>query len=165
MMNPKSTTISSIGDVITEDAKQLAQFVINETIEYLPADSLAMKIIKEGRWPFSEKQLWVVAYELCKNPEYVAKIEEEAKYAELREESRKARSNAKHREKRAYSKKVAETKAMNDANNSSMNIGDEVSHAQFGNGIVSAMDASTITVNFNGTEKRLMKQFAKLTKI
>lgn len=106
MMNPKSTSISSMGEIITEDAKQLAQFVINETIEYLPAESLAMKIIREARWPFTEKQLWVVAYELLKNPEYVAKMEAEAKELRAKESAKMEASKQKLQANKANSQSV-----------------------------------------------------------
>ena len=157
MMNPKSTMISSMGEIITEDAKQTAQYVINETVEYLSADSLAMKIIREGNWPFTEKQLWLIAYELVKNPEYVAKMEAETKELAQREEMKRAANRAKRAAKSAAKASTKELKAMNDE----FVVGDQVNHPTFGNGTVVATDAKIITINFGGVEKKMMKAFTK----
>lgn len=157
MMNPKSTMISSMGEIITEDAKQTAQYVINETVEYLPAESLAMKIIREGNWPFTEKQLWVIAYELVKNPEYVAKMEAEAKELAQREEMKRAAKRAKRAAKSAA--KIS-TKEL-EANNNEFVAGDKVNHPTFGEGTVVATDAKIMTVNFGGVEKKLMKAYTR----
>lgn len=157
MMNPKSTSISSMGEIITEDAKQLAQFVINETVEYLPAESLAMKIIREGNWPFTEKQLWVIAYELVKNPEYVAKMEAEDKELVQREEMKRAAKRAKRAAKSAAKISTKELEAKNDE----LAVGDKVNHPTFGEGTVVATDAKILTINFGGVEKKLMKAYTR----
>lgn len=44
-------------------------------------------------------------------------------------------------------------------------IGCEVAHKMFGNGIVTAMDGETISVNFGGEIKNLMKNYSKLVRI
>lgn len=149
--------------IIDSAAEQLADRCRVEIMNYLTGDVLENVKYETGR--FSAAMLQAVAMQLSMNAEFVARVERRDAKIAAEEAARMARKSAKAAEKRAASKKVAEIKASNDSNNSSMNIGDEVSHAQFGNGTVSAMDANTITVNFNGTEKRLMKQFAKLTKI
>lgn len=149
--------------IIDSAAQQYADHCRVAIMDYLNGDILEMVKAETGN--FSSSMIAAVAMQLSMNSEFVARVERRDAKIAAEEAARMARKSAKAAEKRAASKKVAESKASNGFNNSSMNIGDEVSHAQFGNGTVSAMDANTITVNFNGTEKRLMKQFTKLTKI
>lgn len=71
-MNAQVSAISSIGEFITEESYQRAMDVRKETISYLPKGSLAYKIVStmpDNRY-FTEKQLWVVAFELEKNEDY-----------------------------------------------------------------------------------------------
>lgn len=44
-------------------------------------------------------------------------------------------------------------------------IGCEVAHKMFGNGIVTAMNGETISVNFGGETKNLMRNYSRLTRI
>lgn len=157
MINPKSTSVSSMGEIITENAKQLAQYMIDETIEYVPTDSLAMKILRDGRWPFSDKQLWCISYELIKNKEYVEMIEKEEKELAQREAIKKAVKKAKKE-----SKKAGEAMRKEQAEkNSELKEGDKVNHPQFGDGIVKSIDDKIIVVNFGGEEKKLMTAFTR----
>lgn len=51
--------------------QQMADSCCGEINSFLPADSLAKKILMSTT-RFSDKQLWVIAYELLKNEEYIA---------------------------------------------------------------------------------------------
>ena len=75
MMNPTISTISSIGSFVDPNNQQTADFVISQIMDYLPHESLAWKIITSTTDRFSEKQLWVIAYELQKNAEYCADLD------------------------------------------------------------------------------------------
>lgn len=50
-------------------------------------------------------------------------------------------------------------------NEGNITIGCEVAHAMFGSGIVTAMDENTISVNFGGEIKNLMRNYSRLTRI
>ena len=160
LLNPKSTVISSIGEIVTKESKQLAEFVRKEIVEYIPNNTTAMSIIKRG-YPFSDKQLWVIAYELFKNPEYITKIKKDIEDRRNREEQKRAKNKAKRAEKQKSKKDLVELVKKNNA----FNVGDKVHHQTFGDGIVLAVDDKSITVNFNGVEKKLMKAFVKMDKV
>lgn len=51
--------------------QQIADNCAGEINSFLPAGSLAKKILMSSS-QFSAKQLWVIAYELIKNEEYIA---------------------------------------------------------------------------------------------
>ena len=92
-INPSVSTISSIGDFIEESNRQVANSFRSKLMAYLPTSSLAYKIISENLKDFfSDKQMWVIAYELQKNAEYVAKLQAEL---EVRERRAKAKAEAK----------------------------------------------------------------------
>lgn len=99
-MNPSTSTVSSIGTFVTELSQQVADNIVREVIENLPEGTLAYKIATSTTGRFSEKQLWVIAYELEKNKEFSAKVANH--YAEL-----ERKSNAKiaaSKEKKAANK-------------------------------------------------------------
>ena len=95
-INPSVSTISSIGDYIEESSRQVAQSVRNRISEYLPQGTLAHKIITENLKDFfSDKQLWVIAYELQKNEAYVTNLSNEIERREQAAERKAAASKAK----------------------------------------------------------------------
>jgi hypothetical protein len=73
-INPKGYSVSSMGRVVTPMAQQLADNAIQEILPYLPKKSLAWKILTSGQIYFSEKQRWVISFELLKNEKYVSKF-------------------------------------------------------------------------------------------
>lgn len=91
MMNPTVNYMSSNGEYVDSNAQQLADYVIREIVGYLPEDSLAMTIIRSTRGRFTEKQLWVVAYELLDKTNAEIAAKENAK----REASRQKLANNK----------------------------------------------------------------------
>jgi hypothetical protein len=74
-INPSISTVSSIGNFVTAQAEQTAEYVLRETIKHLPEDSLAYKIATTHNGTFSEKQIWIIAYELLKNETYCNELQ------------------------------------------------------------------------------------------
>lgn len=172
MMNPTISTVSSIGSFIDPNNQQTADFVTSEIMGYLPHESLAWKIITGTTGRFSEKQLWVIAYELQKNAEYCANLDNTLAEIEQHEAWRKAK-NRERRHRRAERKaqaaaapKFANTqKDAQKSTNDTYQIGDMVEHTKFGEGVVVAGDEKTITVRFNTVgEKHLLLQYAPISK-
>ena len=95
-INPSVSTVCSIGSFVEETNRQVANSVRSKLMAYLPTSSLAHKIISENLKDFfSEKQMWVIAYELQKNAEYISKLLEELEVEERRAEAKAAASKAK----------------------------------------------------------------------
>ena len=95
-INPNVSTISSIGDFVEESSRQAAAYSRRELVQYVSKDSLAFKILTENLKDFfTEKQVWVIAYELQKNAEYVAKLQAELEVRERRAKAKAAASKAK----------------------------------------------------------------------
>ena len=95
-INPSVSTISSIGDFVEESSRQAAAYSRRKLIDYVSNDSLAFKILTSNLKDFfSEKQMWVIAYELQKNAEYVAKLQAKLEVEERRAEAKAAVSKAK----------------------------------------------------------------------
>ena len=72
-LNPQSSTMSSLGSFISEQSRNTADFVRRELIQIVSKESLAYKILISADHS-SEKQLWVIAYELVKNENFVIRI-------------------------------------------------------------------------------------------
>jgi len=74
-INPSISTISSLGDYVSNSAQMVADSIYKECIMNVPEDSLAYKILfGNNSRGYSEKQIWVIAFELLKNEEYASKI-------------------------------------------------------------------------------------------
>lgn len=72
-MNPSTSTVSSIGTFVSNMNQQIADSLVSEIIGALNESTLAYKIATTAS-KFSEKQLWVIAFELEKNAEFTSKI-------------------------------------------------------------------------------------------
>lgn len=72
--NPSTTTFSSMGSLVTNQAQQVADSTVREIMNNVPESSLAYKIATSLADRFSDKQLWVMAYELDKNEEFKNKV-------------------------------------------------------------------------------------------
>lgn len=88
-LNPKTHTSSSLGNYSSSMDNQIADMYFKEVADYLPQDSLAHKILFSSK-TYTEKQLWVITYELIKNKDFVAKMEE--RNAERAEEAEREKS-------------------------------------------------------------------------
>lgn len=108
-INPNVSTISSIGDFVEESSRQAAAYSRRELVQYVSKDSLAFKILTENLKDFfTEKQVWVIAYELQKNAEYVAKLQAELEVEERRAKSKAEASKAKLNANKEASQEVLE---------------------------------------------------------
>lgn len=108
-INPSVSTVSSIGSFVEEMNRQVANSFRSKLMAYLPTSSLAHKIISENLKDFfSEKQMWVIAYELQKNAEYVAKLQ-----AELEADKREAEAKAAATKAKLNANKEASQEVLN----------------------------------------------------
>jgi hypothetical protein len=163
-LNPKTSTISSIGDYVSQSAQMLSEQLRSELLSYLPKSSVAYKIVSDSDH-FSEKQLWVVSFELEKNSEYTEMLAKSI--SELKEQIAydKARKSAKRAAKSNSKKELKQNEAENKLAYSQIESGTIVEHGIFGIGKVTSETEDTITITFeNLGEKILLKRFAKLIK-
>jgi len=103
------SSISSIGDYASEINQQVSQSEVNNIKQYLSKDSLAYKILDDDKnyslkkgYQFTDKQKWVIAYELKKSNKYLehvktqqAQSQQKAKiqFAKAQESKNKLKSN------------------------------------------------------------------------
>jgi hypothetical protein len=93
-INPQTNSYGYVDN----SGDQQAQFMIDQVRPFLPTDSLAYKILTSTMGTFSEKQIWVIAYELMKNADYVAyltaSLEKSASKAKAKNDASKAKLTA-----------------------------------------------------------------------
>lgn len=159
MLNPKVSTISSMGSFVTNEARQLSEYVAKEMLPYVSKGSLAERIINQNMGEhFSEKQMGVIARELHSNPKYVSNLGKELQKIEAHEAYKRAKRAAKRREKADKKKQLAESIKKTEKAIAQRTV----EHATFGKGRVISEDAKTVTVRFDTAgEKKLLKAFAK----
>lgn len=163
MLNPTVSEISSMGSFVSQANQDVADSIRQEVYSALPAQSLAYKILNSTD-KFSEKQLWVIAFELEKNEAYAATVKDF--YEEInRDETRKKASRKAKKENtiKDLSPKVA-VEAKKEDPSVMYGVGAQLEHDRFGTGIVVAEDQDRITINFEEVgNKNLLKQFTKFT--
>lgn len=86
-LNPNSSTVSSLGTFVTEQARNIAESFQREVLSNVSESSLAHKILMKSE-TFTEKQLWVIAYELLKNDAYVTQLGSEIVQREAKENAK-----------------------------------------------------------------------------
>lgn len=86
-LNPNSSTVSSLGTFVTEQAREMAEMAQKEVLSNVSESSLAHKILMKSE-TFTEKQLWVIAYELLKNDAYTTKLGSEIAEREAKENAK-----------------------------------------------------------------------------
>jgi hypothetical protein len=161
-LNPSSTTISSIGTVVTSMNQQISDDLRGEILGNLPKESLAYKIANDANH-FTTKQLWVIAYELQKNEKYIANLEKEIADDEKYFAYQKARKAAKRAAKRDAKKERTAQLDLTQSNLPSHTSDSLVKHGRFGIGKIVSENDTTITIDFNQHgEKTLLKKFTKL---
>jgi hypothetical protein len=101
-LNPKKSIISSMGEFISPVEQQISDIMVQEIIELLPEGSLALKIAKNATF-FTEKQLWVIAFELAKNETYTAELVLEVEDAQRRAQFKKEEAEMKKSENKEKS--------------------------------------------------------------
>ena len=89
-LNPSTSEISSVGTYVSQSAQMVADSIYREVITAIPKTSLAYKILLDSKF-LSEKQLWVIAFELEKNIGYSETLGTEI---EKRERKSKAKIDA-----------------------------------------------------------------------
>lgn len=164
-LNPTTSEVSSLGCYVSASAQMVSDAVYSKVVEALTNDSLAYKIVTDKSMDeqFTEKQLWAVTFELLKNDDYVKKIVSENEAFEKKEEFKRARRKAKKSEAKKIKTDLANKISTIENNNNDLLLNQKVSHAKFGEGVVTGMDNETITVNFEEVgDKKMIKRFAKL---
>lgn len=162
MLNPTVSEISSMGQFVSQSNQMVADSMRDEVYNAIPKDSLAYTILN-GNDKFSDKQLWVIAYELEKNAGYVAQVIAAIEELNRAEDFKKARKRAKKEGliKTSTNKPVAPTAPAVEIPTYGINT--KVAHSKFGEGAVTAEDATRITINFTEVgNKNLLKQFVTL---
>ena len=74
-MNPTVSNVSSLGSFVSSFNCQVADGIKDEVVSSLSEGTLAHKIVTTAK-TFTEKQLWVIAYELIKNEAFSQKVGE-----------------------------------------------------------------------------------------
>lgn len=92
-LNPSISEISSLGTFVSESSQMVVDFTFKEVMNAInDENSLAYKILFNNiKGNFSDKQLWVIAFELMKNEDYVLKIGSEI---EARQRKSQAKADA-----------------------------------------------------------------------
>lgn len=99
LLNPSQSTISSLGTFVSSQNQQIADSERQRVMKYLPKDSLAYKIAFDAD-KFTDKQLWVIAYELNKNKNFKEDLAGRLEEYRRQEEFERARKRAKREAKR-----------------------------------------------------------------
>lgn len=94
-LNPKQSTVSSLGSFVSSQSEQLADFFFKEIINYIPENTLAHNIMTSNKGLFTEKQLWIIAFELEKNNDFVAKLSADINRTKEIEDAKRINSNNK----------------------------------------------------------------------
>lgn len=170
-INPATSTVSSMGTFVTNQQQQLADERISEIMNAIPEGTLAHKILMGTQTRFSEKQIWVITFELLKNEAKCNEIV--AYYAEIdaaerrrREFKRAAKAAKKSGETKLISNIGArENKTANIDPCADLNVGDTVSHKSFGEGQIIEMDEKLVVIDFSGVQKKLLKAYSRLERI
>ncbi len=164
-INAKSSTISSIGDFITEQQQNLADSRISEILAMVSENSLAYKILMGKQSIFTDKQVWVVYFEIMKNAEAISKIENF--YAEI---AKAEIAKAEFRKSKKSEKSVLKTNAKKSVEkianaNAELAEGDKIEHATFGIGTIIRTNGDVLTIDFNGETKQMVAKFTKLIRL
>lgn len=151
-LNATKMAVSSIGTFVDDDAKARQENTLDEVVRnIIDKNSLAYKIATTST-RFSEKQLWVIAFELAKNTEYangmLSEINANREYAEIQKSKRS--------EKRAKAKARVSTAAEIKANATDTGM-PGYTHPDFGFGTLIMESSTTLTLDFGGVKKCLLK--------
>lgn len=170
-LNPMETIISSLGRRISDQNWELAYSLRDNIAKYLPENTLAAKIMAERKMDgfFTDKQIWVIAYELMKNEDFLNELAEwmrpilvkEMKARENERENRKKRNAAikAWKEKKAAQAAKAEEKKEEPAKElDGIKKGDMVEHKKFGTGMVMEVQEGAFKVNFPMFGPKMVEQ-------
>lgn len=123
-LNPTRNEMSSLGEYVTESARQISDKTKIEILNKLPESSLAYKILKQNYdsvkdYDLSDKQKWVIAYELQKNNSYTQTLGEKIA---RRNSAEKRKSDASKAKKAAN--KSASQPLLNQIKSKGLKLGD-----------------------------------------
>lgn len=166
VLNPSTSTVSSLGTFVSSLNQQISDNKRNEIKDYLPKDSTAYKIISSNTDNFSDKQLWVISYELMNNQDYLKDLNQRIEEIKQKEQYQKSKKSAKRKQKSEKKKKEEEEKQKNAKEYDKISSDDKVKHPVFGEGKVLFKTDDKITIFFKTVgEKTLLIKFTKLEKI
>ena len=104
-LNPQTSTISSLGSYVSQSSQMVSDSIYKEVLGFLPKDSLAYKILTSSE-RYSDKQLWVISYELEKNAEFNKMISERIRIREAKSNAKLAASKSKLQANKAGSQSI-----------------------------------------------------------
>lgn len=107
-MNVNTHISSSCGSYSSEMDKGIAEDTINEVRSYVSAGSLAEKIANSNNEHWTDKQLWVITYDLIHNADYCEIVEKFNEKVDEAEKMRRAKKEAKNANARAGKEMIAE---------------------------------------------------------
>lgn len=162
MLNPTVSEISSMGRFVSATNQQVSDDIRSEILNSVSENSLAYKIAHTAN-QFTDKQLWVIAFELEKNEEFGLKLAQNI-------DSIKRRKNAKKQAKKDANQAILESlkstpKVEEKKETSIFGLGAKVYSEKFGEGVIVEEDDNRATIDFNEGRKSLIKRFANLTVI
>ena len=162
MLNPTVSEISSMGAFVSKQNQQVSDDKRNELLDVVSENSLAYKILSTSK-NLTDKQLWVIAFELEKNEEFGLKLAQNI-------DSIKRRKNAKKQAKKDANQAILESlkstpKVEEKKETSMFGLGAKVYSEKFGEGVIIEEDDNRATIDFNEGRKSLIKRFANLTVI
>ena len=106
-LNPTLSHSSSLGSYVSDSEKMVSDYIFKKVIKIVPENSLAYKILTSTDH-FSEKQLWVITFELSKNEKYSNEIMEEYNERISKSNTRKDFEKSKKQENKENSKNILE---------------------------------------------------------
>ncbi len=104
-LNPQTSTISSLGSYVSQSSKMVSDSIYKEVLGFLPKDSLAYKILTSSE-RYTEKQLWVISYELERNAEFNKMVSERISIREAKSNAKLAASKSKLQANKAASQSI-----------------------------------------------------------
>ena len=166
-INARVSTVSSIGNYISNSDQAIADNRYNEIWNAIEnKESLAFNVLSSNVNNYSDKQLWVITYELAKNSNFVAKLEKEEAELEAESESKRKLKAMKKTKKRAEMLAIATKVTISTIDNNRLNVNDEVISNYFGKGIITEINENALIIGFEEVGvKTMSKKYAKLTKI
>ena len=162
MLNPSVSEISSMGQFVSHSSQMVADSVREDIYRALPEQSLAYKILNSTD-KFSDKQLWVIAFELEKNEAYTTTLASSLNEIKRKEALKKASKKAKKQNLVASLAPSNKKTSPTVSENATYGVDTKVAHDKFGEGVVVEEDQDRITIQFDEAgKKNLLKKFVKL---
>ena len=156
-LNPSTNSVSSLGSYVSPLERQLADELRKDVSKALPDGCLAKKIVETAS-QFTDKQLWVIAFELVKNEEYCKNLEAFNAEVERKDARRKAAKAENGKKRQSFKKAVANQETAN----ADIEVGMTVEVPRLGKGIVKEVSEEAVVVDFAGDVKSLLRKYATI---